>query len=82
METITYAQVQELVRRLPVKKMQVLYRLLVELNASNLDSSSLQKDFMLLPLTERRRLMKEQAEQMVAHYKETALERQVWQSFP
>jgi hypothetical protein len=72
METITYDQVQELVRRLPVKKLPILYRLLVDLNASNLDSSSLQQDFMLLPLTERRNLMAEQAKQMAAHYEETA----------
>ena len=80
METITYDQVQELVRRLPVKKLPILYRLLVDLNASNLDSSSLQQDFMLLPLTERRNLMAEQAKQMAAHYEETASGRQVWQA--
>ena len=80
METITYDQVQELVRRLPVKKLPILYRLLVDLNASNVDSSSLQQDFMLLPLTERRHLMAEQAKQMAAHYEETALERHEWQA--
>ena len=80
METITHAQVQELVKRLPAKKLPIAYNLLLNLNASNLDSSSLQKDFMLLPLTERRQLMAEQAKQMVAHYEETALERQIWQA--
>lgn len=71
---ITYDQVQELVRRLPVKKLPILYRLLVDLNANNIDSSSLQQDFMLLPLTERRKLMAEQAKQMAAHCEETASE--------
>ena len=80
METITYAHVQELVRQLPIKKLPIAYRLLVDLSASNIDSSSLQQDFILLPLTERRHLMAEQAKQMVAHYEETALERQVWQA--
>lgn len=79
METITYAQVQELVKRLPVKKLQIAYRLLVDLSANNIDSASLQQDFMLLPLTERRHLMEEQAKQVRAHYEETALERQGWQ---
>jgi len=80
METITYDLVQELVRRLPVKKLPIVYRLLVHLSASKVDSSSPQQDFMLLPLKERRRLMAEQAKLMAAHYKETALERQEWQA--
>jgi hypothetical protein len=80
METITYAQVQELVGRLPVKKLPIVYRLLVKLGAGNTASSSLQEDFLLLPLAERRRLMAEQAKQMIAHYDETASERQAWQA--
>lgn len=80
METITYDQVQELVRRLPIKKLPIVYRLLVHLSTSKVDSSSPQHDFMLLPLTERRHLMAEQAKQIAAHYEETASERQVWQA--
>ena len=34
---------------------------------------------MLLPIVERRHLMAEQARQMVAHYEQTASERQAWQ---
>ena len=75
METITYSQVQELVTRLPVKKLPIAYHLLVDLSASGTDSSSLQEDFMLLPVAERRRLMAEQAKQMTAHYEQTASER-------
>ncbi len=44
------------------------------------DVSSFQQGFMLLPLTERRRLMADQAKQMMAHYEQTASERQAWQA--
>jgi len=80
METITYAQVGELVKRLPVKKLQIAYHLLVDLSASDTDSSSVQEDFMLLPLAERLLLMKEQAKEMAAHYEERDLQRQAWQA--
>lgn len=80
METITYSRVQELVMRLPIKKLPIAYRLLIDLSASDADSPSLQQDFMLLPVAERRRLMAEQAKQMVAHYEQTASERQAWQA--
>ncbi len=78
--TYTYSQVQELIRRLPVKKLPIAYHLLVELSVSDADSLSLQEDFMLLPIAERRRLMTEQANLMVAHYEQTASERQAWQA--
>ena len=80
METVTYSQVQELVMRLPVKKLFVAYRLLVDLSAGDKDSPSFQQEFMLLPLAERRRLMAEQAKQMAAHHEQTASERQAWQA--
>jgi len=80
METITYSQVQELVMRLPVKKLPIAYRLLADLSVSDTDSPSLQEDFMLLPVAERRRLMAEQAKQMMAYYEQTASERQAWQA--
>lgn len=80
METVTYSQVQELVTRLPIKKLSIAYRLLVDLSASDTDSLSRQEEFMQLPLAERRRLMAEQAKQMVAHYEQTASERQAWQA--
>jgi hypothetical protein len=80
METVTYSQVQALVTRLPIKKLPIAYRLLVDLSASDTDSPSRQEEFMLLPLAERQRLMAEQAKQMVAHYEQTASERQAWQA--
>ena len=79
MEAITYSQVQELAMRLPIKKLPIVYRLLVDLSASDTGSPSLQEKFIQLPLAERRRLMAEQAKQMTAHYEQTASERQIWQ---
>jgi len=76
----TYSQVQELLMQLPVKKLPIAYHMLVDLSASDADSLSLQEDFLLLPIAERRRLMAEQAKQMVAHYERTASERQAWQA--
>ena len=80
MQTITYSQVQEMVTRLPIKKLPTAYRLLVDLSAGDTDSPSRQEEFMLLPLAERRRLMSEQAKQMAAHYEQTTSERQAWQA--
>jgi hypothetical protein len=84
MQTVTYSQIQELVMRLPTKKLPTAYRLLVDLSASDTDSLSRQEEFMLLPLAERRRLMAEAAtrgaKQMVMHYEQTASERQAWQA--
>ena len=76
----TYSQVQELVRKLPVKKLPVAYQLLADLSVSDASSLSLQEDFMLLPIAKRRRLMAAQAKQMVAHYERTASERRAWQA--
>ena len=77
---VTYSQVRELVTRLPLKKLPLAYQVLVDLSVSDADASSFQQGFMLLPLTERRRLMAEQAKQMMAHYEQTASERQAWQA--
>ena len=80
METITHSKVQELVRRLPETKLSLAYRLLLELTDEKSDTPSPQIDFMILPLDERRRIMTQQAKQMVSHYKDSADERQEWQS--
>jgi hypothetical protein len=81
-ETVTYthSQVQELVKQLPVKKLSIAYHLLIDLSASDADSLSLQEDFLLLPIAERRRLLAEQAEHTAAYYERTASERQIWQA--
>jgi hypothetical protein len=80
MDTITYAQVQELVKRLPTKKLSLAYRLLISLAENEEEGLSPQLDLMLLPTAERQRLMKQQAEQMVSHYQQTAAEREAWQA--
>ena len=80
METITYSEVQELVMRLPEAKLPLAYRLLAGLADSDEEALSPQRDFMILPLDERRRIMTEQAEQLLAHYEQTAVEREAWQA--
>lgn len=75
MKTITYSEVQELVMRLPETKLPLAYRLLAGLADNDEEALSPQPDFMILPLDERRRIMTEQAEQMVAYYEQTAIGR-------
>ena len=79
METITYSQVQDLIMRLPISKLPLVYNWLADLAANETDLSSPQQDFMRLPLSERRRIMAQQAAQMLVHYEQTAAERQAWQ---
>jgi len=80
METITYSQVQELVRQLPEIKLPLAYHLLFELADKEADMPSPQLDFMRLPLSKRRQIIAQQAGQMLAHYEQTADERQEWQA--
>jgi len=79
METITYSHVQDLVTRLPITKLPRAHSFLVDLTNNDADTQSPQLDFMHLPLSERRRIMEQQAQQMVAHYEQTAAEREIWQ---
>ena len=80
METIAYSQVQELVLRLPARKLRLAYSLLMNLVGEEVDASSPQIQFMLLPLDERRRHMAQQAQKMIKHYAQSAAERQTWQA--
>ncbi|MBC8234810.1 hypothetical protein H8E77_35140 [bacterium] len=80
METITYSQIQELVRQLPEIKLPLAYRLLLELAGKEADMPSPQLDFMRFSLSNRRQIMAQQAEQIVAHYEQTANESQEWQA--
>ncbi len=80
METVTHSQVQELVSRLPATKLPFAFGLLSDLADKETDVQSPQLDFMLLPLSERRRIMAKQAEELIEHYKQTADERQPWQA--
>jgi len=79
METITHSQVQDLVKQLPAPKLPFVYNLLVDLTTNDTEELSPQLNFIRLPLSERRRIMAQQAAQMVAHYEQTATERQAWQ---
>jgi len=80
METITYTQVQQLVEKLPETKLPLAYHFFLELADKDVDPQSPQADFMRLSPEERHRLLSEQAEQMKAHYEQTADERTEWQA--
>lgn len=80
METIAYAQIQELIMRLPARKLPLAYSLLSNILEKESDELSPQVQFMILPLAERQRVMARQAKKMVTHYEESAVERQVWQA--
>ena len=78
MKTITYAEVQQLVTKIPEMELPLAYCFLVELVAG--EPQSPQAAFMRLSVDERRQILAQQAEQMKAHYEETADERTEWQS--
>ena len=85
MDTVTYGQVQTLVRQIPVKKLPLAYRLLADLVADEavFDEKNeflSQQAFLKLPLSERRRKMAEQAQELIVHYNEQTAERQDWQA--
>ena len=80
MEPITYSQVQELVKQLSETKLAVAYDLLLALARQNDDELLPQINFMRLPADERYQILSRQAEQMKAHYEQTADERDEWQS--
>ena len=80
MEGITYIQVQELVEKLPETKLPLVYYFFLELANKEVEPQSPQADFMRLSPEERHRLLSEQAEQMKAHYEQTADERTEWQA--
>lgn len=81
MDKITHSQVQELVMQLPVAKLLLAYNFLLGLVDKEADTpSSFQVDFMRLSLEERNQILAQQAEQMLAHYEQTAKERQEWQA--
>ena len=80
METITYSQVQELVKQLSETKLAIAYDLLLQLAKQNDDELLPPKNFMRLPANERYQILAYQAKQMKTHYEETADERNEWQS--
>ena len=78
MKTITYAEVQQLVTKIPETELPLAYRLLAELAAG--ETQSPQAAFMRLSVDERRQVLSKQAEQIKTHYEETADERTEWQA--
>lgn len=80
MNTITYAEVQELVTRIPVVKLPIAYELLTELAQERVDKSSPQQQFAMLSKGEQQHLLEQQAAAMVDYYQQTAEERNEWQS--
>ena len=80
MSAVGYTQVQEVLRQVPATKLPLAYRLLSHLVDRDADVASPQVQVMRLPLAERRRLMAQQAEDMIAHYAQSAHERQDWQA--
>jgi len=79
METIIYSQVQDLVKRLPITQLPLVHSFLVDLTNNDADTLSPQLNLVRLSLSERRRILEQQAQQMVAHYEQAAVEREVWQ---
>ena len=82
MKTVTRSEVMKLVDQLPESKLSVAHTVLTELvkEKETPTGESPQAAFMRLPLRERRRILAEQAKQMVKHYERTKEERDVWQS--
>lgn len=66
MRALTYTQVQESVKKLSVAKLTCVYSLIQKMTVSEDDTESPQIDFVRLPLSERRKVMRQQAEQMAA----------------
>ncbi len=79
METVSYNQVQALLRQIPETKLQTAYRLLADLINSDSESLPFQQQYMTLPLDERHRIMTQQAEQMKMYYQKHENERRLWQ---
>ena len=75
MKTVTYAQVEQLVKKLPKAKLPLAYHLLVDLVNREIDEQSPQAAFMCLSLEKRRQLLAQQAKEMKEHYEQMADER-------
>lgn len=80
MEAITHSQVQEVVRRLPTAKLPAAFNFLNDLVEREPEKRSPQSAFFNLPLSQRRNILAQQAQQLKEHYEQTAHERQTWQA--
>lgn len=80
MEAITHSQVQEVVRRLPAAKLPAAFTFLNDLVEREPEARSTQAAFLSLPLSQRRIILAQQAQQLQEHYEQSAHERQAWQA--
>ncbi len=79
MSNVTYSQVQELVKCVPPAKLKRAYNIILNLTDKSAGEEISPVDFMKLSIPERRKIMKDQAQKLAVHYKETATEREDWQ---
>lgn len=79
MQTITYNQVRELAPSLPSAKLPLAYKFLRDLIPESPQEPPTGKEFIQLPLSERRRLLSKQADELVQHYTQTEDDREIWQ---
>lgn len=68
------------VEKLPETKLPLAYHFLLELVMKEVEPQSPQAEFMKLSVEEQQALLSQQAEQMKAHYEQTASERTEWQT--
>jgi hypothetical protein len=80
MEPVTYSQLQQVIQQLPEAKLGEAYRALVDLLKQPSGKVSPHSKLRRLPLEERRRVMAEQATQLLSHYERTGVERDDWQA--
>jgi hypothetical protein len=80
MATVTYSQVQELLMQVPEERLPVAFEMLLGLADCREEVAEPRTDFLRLPLSERHQILAQQAEQLRAHYHETADERTEWQA--
>ena len=79
MSSVTYTQVQELVKQVPAAKLNRIYNMILKITEKSEDTVISSANFLKLPLSERRKIMRHQAQNIVNHYKKTTAERTEWQ---
>jgi hypothetical protein len=80
MDNVTQSDVFDLLNRLPPAKLPLAHSMLESLMNDDTGLLPAQSQFVRLPPAERRRVLAEQAQKMVAHYEQTTAERESWQS--
>ena len=75
MQSLTYSHINKIVYQIPESKLNIAYNFLIKLTKNKGDNFSDK-----IPLNKKHKLMKEQAQKMISHYKATESERLQWQS--